>query len=786
MSQLVALNFTQGSFAQGCPTVIAQLWQSGSATPMQFLGSLPPAPELHQLYQRWRRLYAALYVYKGWRTRSPVVRSEIEIDDDDQAVTQISEAEFHECGREVQQAIDIWLSAASFAAIDRQLRTHLSPTDEIRCIFTAVDRTLLRLPWHLWQFFEDYPQAELALSLPEYSRAAKTSTVTRSHINILAILGDQQGIDIERDRQLLAAIPNTNLKLLIQPDVEQLTEQLWQQGWDLLFFAGHSSSRGVGRIQVNPTTSLTIEQLRYGLKRAIASGLKLAIFNSCDGLGLAWDLADLQIPQVIVMREPVPDRVAQAFLKSFLIAFSNGRSLYGSVRQAREQLQALETEFPGATWLPVLCQNPAEVPQSWREWRREPQPAQSLPDREALLRGDRSLRWRFLLAGSLLVTGCLLGVRSLGLLQPAELWAFDQLLTLRPPEAPDDRFLIVTIDEADIQAQNASDRRGSLSDAAFNQALEKLESARVIGLDIYRDFAVNSNLPQLANRLRSDRRLFGVCKSAAGADDPIGIAPPLEVPSDRIGFSDFVTDEDGILRRHLLLLSPDPAASCTAPYAFNMQLVFSYLAKARISARFSADGNLQFGDLILHRLQDQTGGYQSIDTRGNQLLLNYRSRPPQTIAPSVSLTQLLNGEVSSAQIQDRIVLIGVTAVGSQDIWFTPYGNTRSQQVAGVFLQAQMASQILSAVLDRRPLLSVWPQWAEGLWIWGWTAGGMLLIRWGRSPLHQGLLMVGGLGFLTGASLLLLVQGNWVPLIPAGLGLMASGSAVVYRTSTFRR
>jgi hypothetical protein len=82
---------------------------------------------------------------------------------------------------------------------------------------------------------------------------------------------------------------------------------------------------------VNPRTSLTIEQLRYGLKRAIASGLKLAIFNSCDGLGLAWDLADLQIPQVIVMREPVPDRVAQAFLKSFLIAFSQGRSLYASV-----------------------------------------------------------------------------------------------------------------------------------------------------------------------------------------------------------------------------------------------------------------------------------------------------------------------------------------------------------------------------------------------------------------------------------------------------------------------
>lgn len=780
MSQLVVLNFTQGSFAQGCPTVIAQLWQADSATPMQFLGSLPPAPELDQLYQRWQRLYAALYAYKGWRSRSTAVR-EIEIDDDDEAVTQISEAEFHECGREVQQAIDAWLSAASFAAIDRQLRTHLSPTDEIRCIFTAVDRTLLRLPWHLWQFFDDYPQAELALSLPEYSRAGKT-TAGRSNVNILAILGDSQGIDIERDRQLLEAIPNTNLKLLIQPDVEQLTEQLWQQGWDLLFFAGHSSSQGEGRIQVNPTTSLTIEQLRYGLKRAIASGLKLAIFNSCDGLGLAWDLADLQIPQVIVMREPVPDRVAQAFLKSFLIAFSNGRSLYASVRQAREQLQALETEFPGATWLPVLCQNPAEVPQNWREWSgiEEVKPA----DREALPAGRRSLRWRSLLASSLLVTGCLLGLRSLSLLQSAELWTFDRLLTLRPQELPDDRFLIVTIDEADIQAQNASDRRGSLSDAALNQALVKLQSARVIGLDVYRDFA--ASMPPLADRLRTDRRLFVVCKRPSATEDAIGIAPPPEVPADQVGFSDFLTDEDGILRRHLMLMSPDPAASCAAPYAFSMQLVFRYLDKAGITARFNAEGNLQFGDRTLHRLQERTGGYQAIDARGNQLLLNYRSRPPQTIAPSVSLTQLLKGEVSPAQIQDRIVLIGVTAVGSQDIWSTPYGDRRSQQVSGVFLQAQMASQILSAVLDRRPLLSVWPQWAEGLWIWGGTIAGGVLIGLGRSRLHQGLILLVVLGGLTGMSSFLLVEGVWVPLLPAGLGVLALGSAAAYRNANLRK
>ncbi|MBE9178154.1 CHASE2 domain-containing protein [Oculatella sp. LEGE 06141] len=780
MSQLVVLNFTQGNLEQGCPTAIAQLWQGNSATPMQFLASLPPAPELDRLYQRWQRLYAALYAYKGWQARSAAVRS-IEIDDDDDDITQISEAEFYNCGHEVQQAINTWLGTASFAAIDRQLRTYLTPDDEIRCIFTAVDRALLQLPWHLWQFFEDYPNAELALSLPEYSRAARTSPTSRSKVNILAILGDQQNIDLERDRQLLQDIPDTNLKLLIQPDVQQFTEHLWQQGWDLLFFAGHSSSQGKGRIHVNPTTSLTIEQLRYGLKRAIASGLKLAIFNSCDGLGLAWDLADLQIPQVIAMREPVPDRVAQEFLKSFLLAFSTGQSLYASVRQAREQLQALETDFPGATWLPVLCQNPAEVPQSWQEWSGRENA--TLPNPELRPR-NRSLSWRGLLAGSLLVTGCLLGVRSLGLLQPAELWAFDRLLSLRPLESPDDRFLIVTIDEADIQAQNASDRRGSLSDAALNQALIKLQPARVIGLDVYRDFA--SNLPPLAERLRDDRRLFVVCKRLSGAEDAIGIAPPPEIPAAQVGFSDFLTDDDGVLRRHLMLMSPDSQASCAAPYAFNMQLVFSYLDKAEISAHFNADGNLQFGDLVLHRLQDRAGGYQSIDARGNQLLLNYRSRPLQAIAPSVSLTQLLKGEVSSAQIQDRIVLIGVTAVGSQDVWSTPYGSGRSQQVSGVFLQAQMASQILSAVLDRRSLLSVWPQWAEGLWIWIWTLANGVFIKLGRSRLHQGLILLVVLSGLTGTSMFLLVEGIWVPLFPASLGVLALGGAVSYGNANLRK
>jgi hypothetical protein len=157
---------------------------------------------------------------------------------------------------------------------------------------------------------------------------------------------------------------------LVEPDRQALNDQLWAQNWDILFFAGHSQSRSLehgtcGYLQINAEEQLTIAQLRHGLRKAIGQGLQLAIFNSCDGLGIATNLADLDLPQMIVMREPVPDRVAQEFLKHFLVEFAGGATLYQSVRSGREKLQGLEDQFPCASWLPVIYQNPAIVPVLW-------------------------------------------------------------------------------------------------------------------------------------------------------------------------------------------------------------------------------------------------------------------------------------------------------------------------------------------------------------------------------------------------------------------------------------
>ncbi len=776
MRYLVVLNLGNGDLQHGLPTVTAQLWDEDSPNPMQFTGSLPAAPELKALYQRWRTLYEALYSNMGWRSSTRSLAFEVDEDD----LTHISQTEFHQLCRDLQTALDRWLNVETFRHIDRQLRTQLKPTAHIRFIIVANDTTLLRLPWCLWSFLDDYPKAEIALSVPEYLRSAKAvATKPRRKVRILAILGNHEGIDVANDQQMLRQLPDAELKFLVEPNASELNQQLWEPGWDVLFFAGHSSSQGnrqsTGSIAVNATESLTIAQLKFALRTAIAHGLKLAIFNSCDGLGLARDLADLHLPQVIVMREPVPDRVAQEFLKHFLTAFAGGASLYASVRKAREKLQALETDFPCATWLPVICQNPAEVPPAWQDWCGVRASSLRLPTRQEL---------QTVLLSSLMITGLVAGTRWLGWLQPLDLWSFDRLMQSRPAEPPDSRLLAVTITEQDIQAEGETMRRGSISDRTLNQLLKKLEQHQpaVIGLDLYRD--APADVAELVTRLKQ-KHLFAVCKRPAAKSDPIGVLPPPEVPESRLGFSDFVRDADGVVRRHLLVLPSNPSSRCTAAYAFSVQLANQYLEANGIQATVTPQNDLQFGNTVFRQLQSRTGGYQSLIANSGQVLLNYRAAPsPREIAQQATLAQVLTDQINPNAIKGRIVLIGIAAPHSSgDYWTTPFGKADTDRIPGVLIHAQMISQIISTVLDRRPLLWVWAAWMEPIWIAGWAViGGML--AWQFRRLAFLILAVGiAISILIALCQVLLSQGGWIPLAPPIIALLTTSTSVALLMAT---
>jgi CHASE2 domain-containing sensor protein len=707
MERLLVLNLGNGNSQTGLPSIIAQLWDEATAQPMQIAGSLPAMPELERLSQQWQTLYFALYAHLDWR-RSQSRSFEFDLDDGD--ITHISQAEFESVCQQLQTYLNQWLNADGFGQIQRRIRTYLSPEDSIRIAIAATDPSLLQLPWHLWQLLEDYPDAEIALSPTEYAQSRQAHPSPKpERVKILAILGNSQGIDVEYDRRLLSELPHAEIELLIEPTSEQLQAQLWERQWDVLFFAGHSSSQGRGCIQINATETLTIDRLKYGLKRAIANGLKLAIFNSCDGLGLARDLADLQIPQTIVMRQPVPDRVAQAFLKTFLQTFAAGRSLYYSVREAREKLQLLESEFPCATWLPVICQNPAEPAALWADWcqpqiQAEIVPSPTVAAVSALPNRRRSL-YRSTMAiaiCSAIGTGLSLGAKSLGWLQPLDLATYDRSIQTRPIEPADPRLLIVTLTDRDVRSQRRQTQSGSISDSSLDKLLTILDRAKpsAIGLDIYRDFETAS--PTLKSALANNDRLMTICKRPDVQDDTTGVAPAPEVPPESVGFSDFVRDDDGVLRRHLIAMDPKSTTQCQSGNALSSLLAMRYLSDRQIPIQFSGQ-SLQIGNRKILPLEENAGGYSAQDAQGLQVLLNYR-RTAQGIAQTVTLEQALSGELPAAAIKDRIILIGSINPSSNDFWATPFGSGFSQQQPGVFIHAQMVSQILSAVRDDRPLL----------------------------------------------------------------------------------
>lgn len=773
MSQRVVLSLGIGDLYSGFPAVTAHLWEANDPHPIKLVGSLPPAPKIAELHRSWQLLYEALHLRLDWHPR-------IEIEAAD--VTNVSQIEFSDLCQQLASQMNTWLNSEPFRSIDQSLRTRLNATDEIRLLIETNDRLVQKLPWHLWNFFEHYPKAEIALSGVEYQRSPHVSQSAHRKVRILAILGDSKGINVDQDRLFLAQLSDqAEIEFLVEPCREQLNDRLWQQ-WDLLFFAGHSSSQTQGFIQINPDESLSLEQLRYGLKRAIEQGLKLAIFNSCDGLDLARQLADLSIPQVIVMREPVPDVVAQTFLKYFLASFSQGQSLCAAVRTAREQLQGLETHYPCASWLPVVYQNPAVAPTTWDEWRS---------GNGKRKRGDtsiRSLKPVRVLLSSAIVTGLVMGVRWLGWLQPWELQAYDQLMRSRPTEAPDQRLLIITIAEEDLQLPEQQQRKGSLSDLALIRLLDKLEphQPRAIGLDIYRDFPAT---PALAARLKGNDRFFAVCKVRDPATNHPGIAPPPEISPKQQGFSNILPDADGVLRRHLLAMEPPPASPCNSLYAMSAQLAFHYLATEGITHKFNHDGNLQIGNTIFQRLQSRTSGYQPVDAGGYQILLNYRSHTAlHQIVPTATLQEVLAGKLTPEQVKDRIVLIGIMTPSVKSYITTPYSTREnfSEGMPGVFVQAQFVSQLISAVKDGRSLITGWSIWVEVIWVWSWAlVGGLLMMGWQtlRSPTLALLYLLFAVGITISALNLLsfgfLMQGIWVPLIPALIAGLGTASSPVF-------
>ncbi|HEY9661487.1 MAG TPA: CHASE2 domain-containing protein, partial [Allocoleopsis sp.] len=185
---------------------------------------------------------------------------------------------------------------------------------------------------------------------------------------------------------------------------------------------------------------------------------------------------------------------------------------------------------------------------------------------------------------------------------------------------------------------------------------------------------------------------------------------------------------------------------------------------------------MRFGTTELTRFLSNSGAYVNADANGNQILLNYRSGKEPF--HRVSMTDVLQGEVPEDWIRDRIILIGMTSPTTGDLVNSNAVNgSLFGAIYGVEYHAHAISQILAAVLDRRPLLRTWGDGWEYIWIIGWGILGILLGRFLLSPpkVLLGLALSSLVLVAVGYGLLLL--GWWIPLAPALMVLVLNGAGL---------
>ncbi len=353
MKKLVIFKF-DGNFESGFQ-VNLEVANEGERAYRTIPAKLPPNITIPNLLNNFHEIYCSRYGLFRVKSKGSC---RVDIESLNKECTEES--------KKLGASLNQWLNSPDFRAIVKDF-TELKSQDEIRIIITTSCHELRQLPWDLWDVLTKLPLVEVALSSPNAELGERPY---REKIRILIILGDRTGINIDKDKQYLQSFCGNDAEIILidNPSREELNHYLQDNlGWDILFFSGHSQTQGMqGRIYLNDSDSLTMAELRDALQVAIQRRLQIAFFNSCDGLGIAYELEQLNIPQVIVMREPVPDKVAQEFLKYFLQQFTSGKSLYISVKNARLELEKLESEFPCASWLPVIVQNQTETPPTWQ------------------------------------------------------------------------------------------------------------------------------------------------------------------------------------------------------------------------------------------------------------------------------------------------------------------------------------------------------------------------------------------------------------------------------------
>ncbi|MEO1430790.1 MAG: CHASE2 domain-containing protein [Cyanobacteria bacterium J06633_8] len=322
---------------------------------------------LNDYYQQWKTAY--LEYYRNLRGRKKTSGKGI--------VTKDFRSDLVNSHTKLLYEFHRWLFSPELVEIRREIVNAVNNLSDkqkkwVEVFLTCNPIEIGRLPWETWEIGTD-------LGVPNRIRIARNTANIRHDslrplnrkVRILAILGDNTGLNFDSEKEELKKFKLiAHIKVIgwtLNKNIDELKQEIVQNiasvdGWDILFFIGHSNESVLtgGELGIAPNASIFISEIEDALKLAKNRGLQFAVFNSCSGINIAESLINLGLSQVVVMREPINNKVAQEFFKQFLRSLSEYKDVHESLLDASKFLKQQEKRlaYPSTYLVPSLFRHP--------------------------------------------------------------------------------------------------------------------------------------------------------------------------------------------------------------------------------------------------------------------------------------------------------------------------------------------------------------------------------------------------------------------------------------------
>lgn len=238
------------------------------------------------------------------------------------------------------------------------------------------DPLLLQVPWELLfdprlgSFIAIEKRVVRTLDLPAEARPLRGWPP----LHVLVVLScppDMAQLDTEREWTVLQKALGRQVKLgRVPPRLDEVDRALRSGKWHVLHFVGHGGTDENGGYLVlegRQGDSRRLDHLYVGTFLSHPS-LRLVVLNACEGArpgqsdafsGVAQALVKSGVPAVVAMQQPISDRAAIAFSKTFYGGIAKKATVGTALQRARKDLFRDEE----AEWaVPVLYLNGRDEP----------------------------------------------------------------------------------------------------------------------------------------------------------------------------------------------------------------------------------------------------------------------------------------------------------------------------------------------------------------------------------------------------------------------------------------